>query len=250
MMRLKIHSVIPFIVVLVLLAGVSGGCAVSTDEETTAETTTSVTSSATATSSVSTTQENGNGTLQVMVTDAPPEKKITSVLVTVAQVQVHRALAEQEQEQDQQQGVTGNQTQEQEQETQQDGGEWITIDISEDACTFDLLLITGVEQFLGTSDVEAGKYTQIRLVLEDIKVGLDGEEEPRQATVPSNELKLVHPFSVVEGETTVLVIDFDAEKMVNITGAGKIIVKPVVKLIVRQGKSAGEKEGNGEQGEE
>jgi len=141
-----------------------------------------VTSSATATSSVSTTQENGNGTLQVMVTDAPPEKKITSVLVTVAQVQVHRALAEQEQEQ--QQGVTGNQTQE-EQETQQDGGEWITIDISEDACTFDLLLITGVEQFLGTSDVEAGKYTQIRLVLEDIKVGLEGEEEPRQATVPS-----------------------------------------------------------------
>jgi len=248
MMRLKIHSVIPFIVVLVLLAGVSGGCAVSTDEETTAETTTSVTSSATATSSVSTTQENGNGTLQVMVTDAPPEKKITSVIVTVAQVQVHRALAEQEQEQDQQQGVTGNQTQEQEQEqeTQQDGGEWITIDISEDACTFDLLLITGVEQFLGTSDVEAGKYTQIRLVLEDIKVGLEGEEEPRQATVPSNELKLVHPFSVIEGETTVLVIDFDAEKMVNITGAGKIIVKPVVKLIVRQGDSESQKKGQNE----
>jgi len=68
----------------------------------------------------------------------------------------------------------------------------------------------------------------------------------RYRAVPSNELKLVHPFSVIEGETTVLVIDFDAEKMVNITGADKIIVKPVVKLIVRQGDSESQKKGQNE----
>ena len=236
-MRYRIYSVIPVVIGLVLLAGLSSGCTISTDKATTSET-----------SIVSTTRESGSGTLQVMVTDAPPEKKVTSVNVKVARVEVHRALAEQEQEQEQQQGVTGNQTQEQEQEqeTGQDGGEWITIEISEDAATFDLLTITGVEQFLGTSDVEAGKYTQVRLVLEAITVGLEGEEELFEATLPSNELKLVHPFSVVEGEMTVIVIDFDAEKMVNITGAGKVMVKPVVKLIVRQGESESQKKGQDE----
>jgi len=158
-----------------------------------------------------------------MVTDAPPEKQVTSVIVKISEVQVPQV------EQEQQQGVTGNQTQEQEQEIQQDGGEWITIEISEDDATFDLLTIT-----------------QVRLVLEDIKVGLEGEEELLEATLPSNELKLVHPFSVVEGETTVIVIDFDAEKMVNITGAGKVMVKPVVKLIVRQGESESQKKGQDE----
>ena len=210
---------------LVLLAGIAGGCTATTDTEL----------------SGTTVPSKGSGTLQVLVTDAPPEKQVTSIIVTIAEVRVHRAMAEQEQEQ----GVTDNQTQEQEQEkeTQQDGGEWITIEISKDAATFDLLTITGVEQFLGTSDVEAGKYTQVRLVIEDIKVGLAGEEELLEATLPSNELKLVHPFSVVEGETTILVIDFDAEKMVTITGDGKVIVKPVVKLIVRQGNSESQKKG-------
>lgn len=180
------------------------------------------------------------GTLELLVTDAPPDKKVTSIMVTVAEVQVHMASAEQEMEQ----SSSGNQTQEQEleqQQTQQGEGEWITIGLSANSTTFDLLLIEGIEQYLGTSEVEAGKYTQVRLVVETVQVAFDGG--PLQdATVPSKELKIVHPFKIVGGETTALVIDFDADKMVTVTGAGKIIVKPVVKLLTRQVSSTGKPE--------
>jgi len=183
------------------------------------------------------------GIVEVHVTDAPPRDEVTSINVTISEVQVHKAVAEQESEQEQ--SDSDNQTQEQEQEqqeTQQGEGEWITIDISDNATTFDLLKIKGIEQFLGTSEVEAGKYTQIRLLVDTVKVAL-GDGEPQDATVPSKELKIVRPFDVVAGETTALILDFDADKMVTVTGAGKIIVKPVVKLTIRQEKPTGQKSG-------
>ncbi len=186
------------------------------------------------------------GTLQVRVTDAPPRHEVTSIMVTVSEVQVHKAVAEQEREQEQsasdnqtqeqEQSASGNQTQEQEQEQQQTaqgGSEWMTISLSDNATTFDLLQIQGVEQYLGESEVAAGKYTQVRLVVTQVQVALGGGEL-QDAEIPSRELKLVHPFKVTAGETTVMVLDFEADKMVTVTGAGKIIVKPVVKLTVRQ----------------
>lgn len=179
------------------------------------------------------------GTLKLLVTDAPPGEDVTSIMVTVREVQVHKALAEQEKEREREQSSSGNQTQEQErerQQTQQGEGAWISIALSDNMTTFDLLEIRGIEQFLGTSEIEATKYTQVRLVVDTVQVKL-GSGELQDATVPSKELKIVHPFNVVGGETTALVIDFDADKMVTVTGAGKIIVKPVVKLTVRQEKS-------------
>ncbi|MFC2041830.1 DUF4382 domain-containing protein [Chloroflexota bacterium] len=185
------------------------------------------------------------GTLVVYVTDAPPGDNVTSIVVKLTEVQVHIASAEQGREREQEQSGAGNQTQKQEQEeqqTQQGEGRWISINMSENAATFDLLQIKGVEQFLGTSEVEAGKYTQVRLVVDTIKVGLGGGQ-PEDATLPSKELKLVHPFDIIAGETTALVIDFDADKMVTVTGAGRIMVKPVIKLTVRQEKPADQKGG-------
>jgi len=187
-----------------------------------------------------------SGTVQVYVTDAPPRDEVTSIMVTVSEVKIHKAAAEQEQEQEQ--SDSGNQTQEQEEEqqqTQQGEGEWITIDLSENATTFDLLEIIGIEQYLGASEITAGKCTQIRLVVDTIQVAL-GDGELQDATVPSKELKIVRPFDVIAGETTALVLDFEADKMVTVTRAGKIIVKPVVKLTIKQkgptGKSQEAKE--------
>jgi len=176
------------------------------------------------------------GVVEVYVTDAPPRDEVTSVNVTVSKLEIHKAVAEQEQEQ----SGSGNQTQEQEQEqqqTQQGEGEWITIDISDNATTFDLLKIKGIEQFFASSEVEAGKYTQIRLTIDKVEVTLS-DNNSQEATVPSKELKFVRPFDVVTDETTTILIDFDADKSVTVTGAGEIIVKPVVKLIVSQGKDA------------
>ena len=130
-----------------------------------------------------------SGTLKVYVTDAPPREEVTSVNVTISQVQVHKAVAEQEREQEQ--SVSENRTQEQEraqQQIQEGEGEWISIDLSDNATTFDLLQIMGIEQFLGANEVEPGKYTQVRLVVDTIKVKL-GNQEPQDAKLPSNELK-------------------------------------------------------------
>jgi len=182
------------------------------------------------------------GTLEVYVTDAPPRDEVTGILVTVSGVQVHRAVTEQETEQDQEQTDGDNQTQQQEQQqTEQGDGGWINIDLGDNATTFDLLQIRGIEQFLGSSTVEAGKYTQVRLAVDTVQVAL-GDGQPQDAEVSSKELKIVRPFDIVAGETTLLVLDFEADKMVTVTGADKIIVKPVVKLSVRQGKAAGQKD--------
>ncbi len=169
------------------------------------------------------------GTLQVYVTDAPPREEVTSIMVTISEVQVHIAEAEQEREE----STSDNETLKQEQE-EDSGGEWITIKLNDDATTFDLLEIRGIEQHLGASEVATGKYTQVRLVVDTIQVALE-EGELQDAIVPSGELKIVRPFDVVAGVTTTLVLDFEADKMVSVTGANKIIVKPVVKLFVRQG---------------
>ncbi len=178
------------------------------------------------------------GTVKLLVTDAPPGENVTSIMVTIAEegVEIHKAVAEQEQEQ----AGTGDQTQEQEQQQGQQGeGEWIKIDIAEDARTFDLLDIKGIEQFLGESKVLAGKYTQLRLTVDKIEVALDGGKL-QLANLPSGVLKFVRPFDVVAGETVEILIDFDADRSVNVTGGGKIQVKPVVKLEIKTGKQAGQ----------
>jgi len=187
-----------------------------------------------------------SGSLTVYVTDAPPRDEVTSIMVTVSEVQVHKAAAEQEQEQ----SASDNQTQEQEQQqTQQGEGEWISISLSDNATTFDLLEIKGIEQYLGASEIAAGKYTQVRLVIDNIQVKL-GEGELQDATVPSEELKIVRPFDIIAGEATAMVLDFDADRMVTVTGADKIMVKPVIKLTVRQEKPKPEGQGDGEEPEE
>ncbi|MDP2931362.1 MAG: DUF4382 domain-containing protein, partial [Chloroflexota bacterium] len=76
--------------------------------------------------------------------------------------------------------------------------------------------------------------TQIRMVIDKVQVALGGNA-PQDATVPSGALKFVRPFDVVAGQTVTLLLDFDADKSVNVTGGGKVMVKPVVKLSVKPG---------------
>jgi len=175
------------------------------------------------------------GRIEVRVTDAPPREEVTSILVTVAEnsVQVHKAVAEQEQEQ----MGEGEQNQNQEQQQEQQGGEsWLTLNMLEGAEQFDLLEIRGLEEVLAVGELEAGKYTQIRISVESVEVTFGDDEEYQEAEVTGGELKFVRPFDVVEGETTILLLDFDAEKSINDTGQGKVHVKPVVKLTIQQGK--------------
>jgi len=179
------------------------------------------------------------GTVEIHITDAPPREDVTSILVTASSVEIHKAVAEQEQEQ---QGE-GTQVQEQKQQQVQEGeGEWLPLDILEGANPFDLLEIKGLDKLFAMSEVEAGKYAQIRFTINKVEVAL-GDGEPQEAMLPSGELKFVRPFDVVAGETTEILLDFDAAKSVNVTGSGKIIVRPVVKLTVPKGGPGGEGDG-------
>ena len=155
------------------------------------------------------------GELEVRVTDAPPEG-VSNIVVTVNKIEVHKAGA--------------------------DG--WITL--IEEEKTFDLVLITGVEEVLGTKELAVGKYTQIRMAVLNVDVTLKprGEQDfvTKTATVSSGELKVVRPFDVEADQTTVLTLDFDAAKSVVVTGRGDVRFKHVVKLLVKKqprGKATG-----------
>ncbi|HEY92611.1 MAG TPA: DUF4382 domain-containing protein [Dehalococcoidia bacterium] len=155
------------------------------------------------------------GIIEVRVTDAPPEYGITEIWVTVSDseegVAVHKA------------GDDGD-------------GVWITIPITGDN-PFELLSLqkADLDALLATEEVTAGKYTQIRMTIDIVQVRIgDGDLQP--AVLPSGKLKFVRPFEVFDGETTIILLDFDADKSVTVTGGGKVIVKPVVKLSIQQGK--------------
>jgi hypothetical protein len=138
-----------------------------------------------------------HGKLEIYVTDAPPEDEVTSIIVTVSKAEI--------------QAPSDN-------GQAQDTGEWISIGLAEGENTFDLLEIRGVEQLLGGSQVEPGQYNQVRLILDTIEIAF-GEEEPREATLPSQEIRMSQPFTVAPDQTTTLVFDFDADESVQVAGA-------------------------------
>ena len=155
--------------------------------------------------------ESKAGTLEIWVTDAPPEYDIESINVTISQIDIHRAGDGEE-------------------------GEWLSIEITGDN-PFDLLHLQAseLEELLAEAEVGVGKYTQVRLTFGTVDITMGDGSEPPEFVLPSGELKFVHPFEIFEGETTILLLDFDADKSIVETGDDKIIFKPVVKLIIEQG---------------
>lgn len=160
---------------------------------------------------VSCTSATVTGAVEVRVTDAPATN-ITSVNVTVDDIRIHRAGA-------------GNES----------GWETIPLAGNATSVTFDLWQIQGNETVLGYApSIPAGNYTQLRMHIVSVNVTIDGNTT--DATVPSEWLKLVRPFEVVNGNTTTLIIDFDVAKSIVVTGAGDVKLKPVVRLLVRWGE--------------
>jgi hypothetical protein len=150
------------------------------------------------------------GTIQVLVTDAP-KHDVSRVELTVTEVDVHKAGGD---------GESGN---------------WTTLDIQEE--TFNLLdLQNGLTMLLADGEIEAGKYTQLRMTVFEVIVDYD-DVVGAQAEVPSGILKFVRPFTLEAGGNITLIVDIDAAKSVVITGASKqdkakVLFKPVVKLQV------------------
>jgi hypothetical protein len=146
----------------------------------------------------------GTGQLVLKITDAPGDLNITHANVTIAQVQVHRS-------------AVGNNT----------TAAWFTVvNISK---TFDLVSLHHVTEFLGSVNLSAGWYTQIRLYVEKAVLTIDGVEY--DCKIPSKTIKLIIPFRISANTTTTLTMDFDVQKSVHQTGNSKYMFKPTIRII-------------------
>jgi Domain of unknown function (DUF4382) len=97
-------------------------------------------------------------------------------------------------------------------------------------------------EFLGETPLEAGHYTQLRLVLVPNRgssppansVVLSGQTTEIPLDTPSavqSGIKLIHQFTVDSGQRVDPLLDFDACKSIVQTGNGTYKLKPVIKVI-------------------
>ncbi|MCH8223481.1 MAG: DUF4382 domain-containing protein [Chloroflexi bacterium] len=188
-----------FFAAVIGLAAACGGDGAPTPTESAA---TSV--APTATEAPETTSE-ALGTLEVRVTDQPGAE-VSAIVLTVQNIEVNASDGA---------GESG----------------WRTV--VDGPKEFDLLQLEGIEEILGSATLEVGRYGQIRLEVVSALVTIPNGV--RQATVPSDKLRIVGGFDVVEGETTIVTLDFDAQRSVIFIPMRGPQLKPVVKLLVRKG---------------
>ncbi len=163
------------------------------------------------------------GRLVLQITDAPAVLGIEKAEVTISKVQVHMAETEDNETAMEASNSTGTNAT----VTAKNESSWITV--VEGSVTYDLLAIKDVKEFLGSAELKTGKYTQIRLNVDKAVVTINGTQE--NLTIPSKTIKLVNEFDIVANQTTTLTLDFDAEKSISLTGSGKYMMKPTIKVI-------------------
>jgi len=156
----------------------------------------------------------GKGTLKLYLTDAPGD--FLQLNIIVSRIEGHIAVEGEEEE-----------------------GYWEVLKEWPVGLPVDLLTLQGVSLLLGSSELPANHYTQLRVFLEEeAELVLEGEEGEPPVTkilkIPSSEntgIKLNRPFDIFEGGITILTLDFDAQKSVIKTGNGKYKMKPVITLL-------------------
>jgi len=151
------------------------------------------------------------GNLEIRVTDAPAAQEVTSIVVTVASVEIHKAGVE-------------------------DGAGWLPVPIT-GGHSFDLTQLRGLESVLAVADLPPSSYTQVRMDVTDISLLLNGEM--KTAPPPGDKLKFVQPFDITAGGTTTLLFDFDALRSVVLNANGRVSFRPVIKLTITDGNPAG-----------
>ena len=164
------------------------------------------------------------GTLGVSMTDAPA-CGFDAVNVTVSKVRVHQSGSAD----DKAAGWTD-----------------ITLNPSRKINLLDLNDPTQAPNFalenLGETPLEAGHYTQLRLVLAPnsggsplansvVLSGIPGEIALDTPSAVQSGIKLIHQFTVGSGQRVDLLLDFDACSSIVQTGNGKYKLKPVIKVI-------------------
>lgn len=94
------------------------------------------------------------------------------------------------------------------------------------------LRATGNQAVLADVMLNPGSYNQIRLMIS--KVVVVDPNGTQEAKLPSGEFKIFGGFNVANNSTTALKFDFIADESLHITGNGKYILAPVVKVEGRE----------------
>ena len=159
---------------------------------------------------------NQNGRLKMYMVDSP--STLDSVIICVTSVEVHKSGSD---------STSG----------------WFVINDS--TRYFDLLLLTnGASAVLGDTSLAPGQYTQIRLIIGEGSYVID-QGVKHDLEIPSGSqtgLKLTHQFTIEAGKLYELILDFNVEKSIIITGNGKYKLKPTIRVIpmVISGSIAGQ----------
>ncbi len=148
----------------------------------------------------------GPGRLIVYLSDSPAS--YDSVVVCISRVEVH---------------VSGTDT---------TSASWFVINDSRRY--FDLLeLMNGASIVLGDTSLAPGHYTQIRLIIEDSCYIIDGGIKHNLA-IPSGTqtgIKLIHSFDIESNLVYELLLDFDVDKSLVITGNEEYKLKPTIRVV-------------------
>ena len=152
----------------------------------------------------------GKGILEIYLTDAPGD--YSEVNITISKIEAHIAGEDEE--------------------------SWEVLKEWDEGKLVDLVKLEDVSILLASLELEPNKYTQLRLSLKGDEgdawlVLNDSDSTQVSFEIPSGcqtGIKLIHPFEIIEGETTELTIDFDAEKSIIKTGNGNYKLKPTIKV--------------------
>lgn len=149
---------------------------------------------------------NETGRLIVYLSDSPAS--YDSVVVCISRVEVH---------------VSGTDT---------TSASWFVINDS--LRYFDLLeLMNGASIVLGDTSLAAGNYTQIRLIIEDSCYVIDGDVR-HDLTIPSGTqtgIKLIHSFNIESNLVYELLLDFDVDKSLVVTGNEDYKLQPTIRVV-------------------
>jgi hypothetical protein len=155
-----------------------------------------------------------NGNFRLMLKDSP-FSDAKSVLVTFTGVSAHRS----------------------------GDGSFTTIGAGTRTC--DLKKLQTSQDVLGAGTIQNGYYTQLRLVVSSAVIYFDNAAAGsacaasiaapagRSAAVdiPSGEIKLNYEFNVPATGSTTMVIDFDGDRSIHVTGEGRYIMTPVIEIV-------------------
>ena len=111
--------------------------------------------------------------------------------------------------------------------------------------TCDLKKLETSEDVLGSAGLPAGHYTQVRLVVQSATLFFDNASAgsacatsiapPAGASapveIPSGEVKLNREFDITSNSSTTMLIDFDGNQSIHVTGNGRYMMSPVISVL-------------------